>query len=73
VHVREEIAIGGREDTHVDGPCPGLTDATHLAFLQHLQQFHLHGRWDIADFVEEQRAAVGRLEETRAIRRRVCK
>jgi len=23
MHVREEIAIGGREDTHVDGPSPG--------------------------------------------------
>ena len=73
MHIREEIAIGGREDTHVDGPCPVLTDAAHLAFLQHPQQFHLHGRRYIADFVEEKRAAVGSLEETRAILRSACK
>jgi len=73
MHVREEIAIGGREDTHVDGPRPILTDAAHLPFLQHRQQFHLHGGRNIADFVEEQRAAVGSLEQTRAILRRTRK
>ena len=55
------------------GPRPVLTDAAHLAFLQHPQQFHLHGRRYIADLVEEQRAAVGRLEQTGAILRRTCK
>jgi hypothetical protein len=67
MHIREEIAIGGREYPHVDGRYPVLTDAAHLAFLQHPQQFHLHGRRHIADLVEEQRATVGSLEETRAI------
>ena len=73
VHIREEITIGGREDTRVDCPRPVLTDAAHLAFLQHPEQFHLHGRRHIADLVEQKRAAVGSLEETWAILRSACK
>jgi hypothetical protein len=40
-------------------------DAAHaleLALLQHAQQLHLHLERDLADLVEEQRAAVGQLE-----------
>src|SRR3546814_20566359 len=36
--------------------------ALDLAFLQHTKQFYLHVGRHIADFVEEDRAAVGRLE-----------
>ena len=37
-------------------------DALELALLQHAQQLGLHRRRDVADLVEEQRAAVGELE-----------
>ena len=70
MHIREQIAIRRGEDTHVDAPRPVLTDAPHLAFLQDAEQFDLHGRRYIADFVEEQRAAVRGLEETGAVLRR---
>ena len=38
-------------------------DRAHLALLQHAQQLHLERRRQLADLVEEQRAAVGRPEE----------
>ncbi len=38
-------------------------DRPHLALLQHAQQLHLQRQRHVADLVEEQRAAVGRLEE----------
>ena len=34
-------------------------DAVHLAELEHPQQLGLHGQRQLADLVEEQRAAVG--------------
>src|SRR5579872_6940204 len=33
-----------------------------LALLQNAQQFHLNGRWHIADFVQEYRSGIGLLE-----------
>ena len=70
MHIREQVAIRRGEYAHVDGPRPVLTDAPDLAFLQDPEQFDLHGRRDIADFVEEQRAAVRGLEEAGTILRR---
>src|SRR5206468_10872778 len=69
MHIREQIAIRRCEDAHVDGPRPVLTDSPHLAFLQDAEEFYLHGRRYIADFVKEKRAAVGGLEQTGAILR----
>ena len=37
-------------------------DRLEFQFLQHAQQLHLHGRAGGADFVQENRAAVGQLE-----------
>ena len=70
VHIREQIAIRRGQHTHVDRPRAVLTDAPHLALLQDAQQLHLHGRRHVADFIKEQRAAIGGLEETGAILRR---
>ena len=36
--------------------------ALELALLQHAQQLHLRAQVDVADLVEEQRAALGQLE-----------
>jgi hypothetical protein len=69
MHIREQIAIRRGEDTRVDGPRPVLADSPHLAFLQDAEQFDLHGRRYIADFVKEKRAAVRGLEETGAVLR----
>ena len=40
----------------------GAAEALELALLQHAQQLHLRLQVDVADFVEEQRAALGQLE-----------
>ena len=45
-------------------------DALELALLQHAQQLDLHRQRDLADLVEEQRAAVGLLEAALLARRR---
>jgi hypothetical protein len=42
-------------------------DALEAALLQHAQQAHLHGGADVADLVEEERAAVGQLEAALAL------
>ena len=42
-------------------------DLAHLLFLDRAQQLHLHRERQVGDFVEEQRAAVGGLEESVAI------
>ena len=46
---------------------PRAAQGTHLAFLQHAQQLDLEGRRCLADFVEEDGAAVGLLEEADAV------
>src|SRR3954462_13089715 len=58
-----EIAVGGGHDAYVDAPALVLADAANLALLQRPQQLDLHTRGDLADFVEQQRAAVRRLEQ----------
>ena len=56
---RGEVAIGGAEDAHVDGDGAVLADGVNQARLQDAQQFGLEGFGGVADFVEEQGAAVG--------------
>ena len=58
-----EIAVGRGDDAHVDLDGLGRADAPDLALLQHAQELHLHLGADLADLVEEQRAAVRLLEE----------
>ena len=41
----------------------GVADGQDLALLQDAQQLDLHGRRHVADLVEEERAAVGDLEQ----------
>src|SRR6185295_7119753 len=60
-------AVGRRDDADVDPPRRGLADAPELAFLEHAQQLGLRPRRQLADFVEEQRSAVGFLEDAAAI------
>ena len=54
--------MGRRNQPHIDLDGTAAADTFQLAFLQHAQQLGLEGRRDLADLVEEQRAAVGRLE-----------
>src|SRR5207237_816059 len=57
-----EVAIGGADEASVDGNAGTAADALDGALLQDAQQAHLQPRRQLADFVEEQRAAVGQLE-----------
>ena len=53
-----EVAVGGGDDAHVHLDGARAADAFEFAFLQHAQQFGLHLRGNLADFIEQDRAAV---------------
>ena len=55
--------MGGGEDAHVDRRLALLADRPHGFFLDHAQQLHLHVQRQVGHFVEEQRAAFGRLDQ----------
>jgi len=59
---RFEIAMGRRDQPHIHLDRAAAAHALQFALLQHAQQLGLKGRRDLADFVEEQRAAVGHFE-----------
>ena len=61
-----QVAVGRGDQADVGRDGLIATHAFELAFLQHAQELHLGRRRDVADFVEEQRAAVGLLEATLA-------
>ena len=60
-HCRQ-VAVGGGDDPDVDAHGPFAADAHDLAVLDDAQQADLRGERELADFVEEERAAVGLLE-----------
>jgi hypothetical protein len=55
-------AVGGGHDAHVHHPGLVRAQPPHLAALQHAQQLRLQLEGQLADLVEEQGPAVGRLE-----------
>src|ERR1035438_1931799 len=57
-----EVAIGGGDDAPGDMDDLLAADAVELAFLEDAQQFGLGSAVEIADFVEEDGAAVGLFE-----------
>ena len=63
-----EVAIGRAEDADVDAERLVLADAADLAGFEEPQQLDLHALVQLADLVEEERAAVGDLEEPLAVR-----
>ena len=54
-----QVFIRRQHDADIDLECLGAADLFELQFLQHAEQFHLHRRAGGADFVEEDRAAIG--------------
>ena len=60
-------AVRRGDDAHVDLDRLGGADADDLAFLEHAQQLHLRGAGQLAELVEEERAAVGGLEVALAL------
>jgi hypothetical protein len=60
---RLHLAVRGSHEPHVDALWLEPTHALHLAVLQDVEKLRLDGRPDFADFVEEDRSAVGRFQE----------
>src|SRR5690606_14567195 len=58
VHLRAEIAARRGEDAHVDRLDGRSADALHLALREHAEQLGLEVERELAELVEEQRAAV---------------
>ena len=67
LRLRAQIAIDGADDPDVHLPAERLPDPSNLLLLQHAQQLRLGARREVHHLVEEQRAAVGFLDETRAL------
>ena len=65
-----EIAVRRGDDAHVDLDRLAAADPLELALLQDAQQLDLHVQRELADLVEEQRAAVGQLEPAQPARHR---
>lgn len=53
------IAVGGADNADVRCTKPVLAEPLHLTGLQKAQELGLQGQIHVADFVEEQRAAIG--------------
>ena len=62
-----EAAVGRGDDPRVDAARQVLADPPDLAVLEHAQQLGLGARRQLADLVEEQRAAVRLLEQPGAL------
>src|SRR5574338_531275 len=62
-----EIARRRGDHAYVDAAGRVVADATHLTLLQRTQELHLERLGQFAQLVEEERAAVGLLEQSGAI------
>ena len=69
-HLGLQIAVGGGQHAHVHVDRLARSDALEILFLQHAEQFGLQAQVDFGDFVEQDRAAVGRFEAADALRYR---
>ena len=58
-----QIAIGARDDPHIDRLRPRRADRQHLAFLDCTEQLGLQRQRQLGDLVEQQRPAVGGAEQ----------
>ena len=61
-----QVAVGRRDDAHVDLLRALRAERLELALLEHAQQLGLERRAHRADLVEEDRAAVGEREPAAA-------
>src|SRR4051812_28408359 len=65
-----EIDVGGADQAEVDMHDPVAADRPVLALLENAQQLGLQIRRHLADLVEQQRAALGHLEQAFLVHRR---
>src|SRR6185295_19889443 len=64
---RLQVAVGGGDEADVDAAGARVADRDDLAVAQRPQQQRLGAEGELADFVEEQDAAVGGLEDAAVI------
>ena len=69
-HRRLQVPVRRRDDAHVDLQRRRAADALEPLLLERAQNLRLQRQRQIADFVEEQRAAVRQLELAGLARRR---
>ena len=67
LHLGAQVLVRGADDAHVDRRLGHRADRPHRALLDHAQQLALHRQRQVADLVEEQRAALRGLEEALAV------
>ena len=67
LHHRRQVAVGRGDQPHVDAQRARAAQPLELVLLQHAQDLRLRARAHVADFVEEQRAAVGLFEAADAL------
>ena len=63
-----QVLVGRRDDAHVDREIARAAEPPEGHLLEHLEQLGLGGHRHLADLVEEQRAAVGLLEQAALLR-----
>ena len=59
---RDEVPVRGGQQPDIDANRPGAAEPFELLLLQHTQQLRLQLQRNIADLVQEERAAVRHLE-----------
>ena len=67
-HFRLQIAIRRGQHADIDANRLARTDALERFLLQHAEQFGLQAEVDFRNFIQKQRAAVGRFEASDALR-----
>ena len=72
LHQFRQIAMRRRQNANVDATCLRAADWTNLVLLQNAQQLYLQPHWHITDFIEHQRPAFGRLEQSFMAARSAC-
>ncbi|MNP36705.1 hypothetical protein D3C76_1301130 [compost metagenome] len=64
-HLPRQIAVGGRNNSDIQGNRLAPTDPLHFPLLQYAQQLGLQPQRHFRDFIEQQGAAIGLLELAR--------
>src|SRR4029077_21082612 len=59
---RIQIPVCGRQHAYINGDGPEPTDAFECALLEHSQERDLGFWWQLSDFIQKERAPVGRFE-----------
>src|SRR5581483_4379586 len=62
-HQLLEVAVGRRDDPRRGVPLAHAAQAAHSLVFEEFEQLRLQGEIHLADFVEEQRAVFGRLDQ----------